>query len=91
MSQTEYEVVIAEFIRSKGITCRPTVCLVLTQGSASVADQMALRRRAELREQSHQKKMRILDDSCLYSIGVMKCEVAPMKQHLNRSSRSRAR
>jgi hypothetical protein len=49
MPRTEYEVAIAEFIRSNGITRCPTVCLAPTQVSVSVSDQMALWRRAELR------------------------------------------
>ena len=68
MSQTEYETAVAEFIRSKGITRCPTICLAPTQGFLSIADQMALRRRAELREQRRQEKMRIFNHSCLHSI-----------------------
>ena len=47
MSQTEYDAAVAEFIRSKGITRCPTVCLVPTQGSVATRDRIALRRRAE--------------------------------------------
>lgn len=56
MSQTEYETAVAEFIRSKGITRCPTVCLVPTQGSVSVADRMALRQRAQQLEELRQPK-----------------------------------
>jgi hypothetical protein len=62
MSETEYETAIAEFIRSKGITRSPTVCLAPTQASASVSDRMTLRRRAEQREELRREKLRILSD-----------------------------
>jgi hypothetical protein len=58
MSQTEYEIAIAEFIRSKGITRCPTVCLAPTQGSVGVTDQMTLQRRAEHLEELRQEKLR---------------------------------
>jgi hypothetical protein len=41
---------IAEFILTNGVTRCPTVCLVPTHGSVSLADRLALRRRAEQRE-----------------------------------------
>jgi hypothetical protein len=58
MSQYEYEAAVAEFIRSKGITRCPTVCLAPTQGSVGVPDQMTLRRRAEQLEELRQEKLR---------------------------------
>ena len=57
MSQTEYETAVAEFIRSKGITRCPTVCLAPTQGSVAVADRMALQRRAEQLEELRQARI----------------------------------
>jgi hypothetical protein len=47
MSQTEYESAVTEFIRSKGVTRCPTVCLAPTQGTVATCDRLALRRRAE--------------------------------------------
>jgi hypothetical protein len=47
MSRAEYDAAIAEFIRNRGITRCPTVCLAPTKGSVSVADQIVLRRREE--------------------------------------------
>jgi hypothetical protein len=58
MSQYEYEAAVAEFIRSKGITRCPTVCLAPTQGSVGVTDQMTLRRRAEQRDELRQERLR---------------------------------
>ena len=57
MSQPEYEAAVAEFIRSKGITRCPTVCLAETQGSVAAADRAALRRRAERLEELRQAKI----------------------------------
>jgi hypothetical protein len=68
MSQTEYETAVAEFIRSKGITRCPTVCLAPTQGSVSVVDRTASRRRAERLEELRQEKARILSDQYLRSV-----------------------
>jgi hypothetical protein len=58
MSQTEYEAAVAAFIRSKGITRCPTVCLAPTHGSVAATDRMALRRRAEHLEEVRQEKLR---------------------------------
>jgi hypothetical protein len=58
MSQTEYEAAVAEFIRSKGLTRCPTVCLAPTQGSVAVGDRIALRQRAEYREELRQERIR---------------------------------
>jgi hypothetical protein len=56
MSETEYQAAVAEFIRSKGITRCPTVCLAPTQGSVDLSDQIALRRCAERLEERRQQK-----------------------------------
>jgi hypothetical protein len=65
MSQSEYETAVAEFIRSKGITRCPTVCLAPTQGSVAVTDRVALRLRAEQLEMSREEKMRRANASFL--------------------------
>jgi len=67
MSQSEHEITVAEFIRSKGITRCPTVCVAPTQGSVGVSDRMALRRRAEQREELRREKLRIPSDPRLCS------------------------
>ncbi|GEM_PF-3019198 len=54
----DYEAEIAAFIRAKGVTRCPTVCLVPTQGSTDPADRAALRRRTEHREALRQEKAR---------------------------------
>jgi hypothetical protein len=47
MSQSEYEAAVAAFIQTNGVTRCPTACVVRTQGTVSLADQEALRRRAD--------------------------------------------
>jgi len=42
MSQNEYDVAIAEFMRKKGITRCPTACAVPTHAALSDADRAAL-------------------------------------------------
>ena len=59
MSQAEYEIAVAEFIRSKGITRCPTVCLAPTQGSVTVTDRLALQRRARRLEELRQVKVQV--------------------------------
>jgi len=58
MSQTEQEAAVTEFIRSKGVTRCPTVCLAPTQGTVATCDRLALRRRAEQLEALRQEKLR---------------------------------
>jgi len=52
----DYEVVIAEFIRTKGITRCPTACVSPTQGSIDAADQAALEKHAVAQERLRQAK-----------------------------------
>lgn len=48
--------VIAEFIRTKGITRCPTACVVATQGSVSAADRAALEEYATARDRVRREK-----------------------------------
>ena len=52
MSQhdTEYAAAVAEFMRKKGVTRCPTVCVVPTRASTTEADRAALRNYNEARE-----------------------------------------
>ncbi len=58
MSQGEYEAAVAEFLRKKGVTRCPTVCLAPTHTEISPADRAALSRREaaldERREKLHE-------------------------------------
>ena len=50
------EAVIAEFIRTKGITRCPTACVLPTQGSIDAADRVALEQHAVAQERVRQTK-----------------------------------
>ena len=50
------ETVIAEFIRTKGITRCPTACVLPTQGSVDEADRAALEEHATAQERSRRAK-----------------------------------
>jgi hypothetical protein len=50
------QAVIAEFIRTKGITRCPTACVVPTQGSVSAADRAALEEYAMARDRVRREK-----------------------------------
>jgi hypothetical protein len=52
----EYDTVIAEFIRTKGITRCPTACVLPTQGSVDEADRAALEEHATVQERSRRAK-----------------------------------
>ena len=54
--RSDYEAVIAEFIRTKGITRGPTACVLPTQGSIDAADQAALEKHAVAQERLRQAK-----------------------------------
>ena len=50
MHETEREAVVAEFIRSNGITRCPTACVSSTQASVGAADRAALEEYALVRD-----------------------------------------
>jgi hypothetical protein len=50
------EAVIAEFIRTRGITRCPTACVLPTQGAVGAADRAALEAHAVAQERSRQAK-----------------------------------
>ena len=54
--RSDYESVIAEFIRTKGVTRCPTACVLPTQGSIDPADQAALEKHAVAQERLRQTK-----------------------------------
>ena len=51
MPETDCEGVVAEFIRTKGITRCPTACVLPTQGLVAAADRIALEEHAIARDQ----------------------------------------
>jgi len=52
----DYDTVIAEFIRTRGITRCPTACVLPTQGSVDPADRIALEEHATEQERSRRAK-----------------------------------
>jgi hypothetical protein len=54
--RSDYEAVIAEFIRTKGITRCPTACVLPTQGSIDAADRVALEQHAVAQERVRQAR-----------------------------------
>jgi len=57
MSSSEYEAVVAAFIRSNGVTRCPTACLVRTQASVPAADRAALEQYEAERAQSRRTSL----------------------------------
>ena len=56
MHETEREAVVAEFIRSNGITRCPTACVSPTQASVGAADRAALEEYALVRDRLRHAK-----------------------------------
>jgi len=56
MLETDCEAVVAEFIRTKGITRCPTACVLPTQGLVAAADRAALEDYAAVRDRSRQAR-----------------------------------
>jgi hypothetical protein len=56
ISDLDHEAVIAEYIRTKGVTRCPTACVVPTQGSVDKADQAALEAYAVTRDRQRREK-----------------------------------
>ncbi len=64
MSQSDYESAVAEFLRKKGVTRCPTVCVAPTHTEISAADRAVLSRREaaleERREMLHETWRRVI-------------------------------
>jgi hypothetical protein len=56
VSYNDCEAVIAEYIRTKGVTRCPTACVVPTQGSVGAADRAALEQYAVTRDRNRREK-----------------------------------
>ena len=53
---SDFDTVVAEFIRTRGITRCPTACVLPTQGSVDAADRAALEEHATVQERSRRAK-----------------------------------
>jgi hypothetical protein len=67
MNEQEHEAAVAAFIRAKGVTRCPTVCVVRTQGSVAEADRAALRRRDDAIEAQREERHR---QAALHRLGI---------------------
>ena len=60
MSETDYEAAVAAFLRSKGVTRCPTVCVVPTQATVGEADRAAYRDYVAAQEAARAEKLKAL-------------------------------
>ena len=58
ISETEYAMAVAEFLRKRSVTRCPTACVVPTRASVTEADCAALRNHDAAREAARQAKLR---------------------------------
>jgi hypothetical protein len=60
MSEDDYEAAVAAFLRTKGVTRCPTVCVVPTQATVAEADRAAYRDYVAAREAARLEKQKTL-------------------------------
>ena len=60
MSEADYEAVVAAYLRTKGVTRCPTVCVVPTQATVAEADRAAYRDYVAAKEAARAEKMKTL-------------------------------
>jgi hypothetical protein len=60
MSEADYEAAVAEFLRTKGVTRCPTVCVVPTQATVAEADRAAYRDYVAAKEAARLEKQKTL-------------------------------
>ena len=67
MTQQEHDAAVAAFIRSKGVTRCPTVCVVPTHASVAESDRQTLRARDE--QVDARREQRKLREAAMYRFG----------------------
>ena len=60
MSEADYEAAVAAYLRTKGVTRCPTVCVVPTQATVAEADRAAYRDYVETKEAARLQKQKTL-------------------------------
>ena len=60
MSEADYEAAVAEFLRTKGVTRCPTVCVVPTQATVAETDRAAYRDYVAAKEAARLEKQKTL-------------------------------
>ena len=58
MSDSDYQAAVAAFLRTKGVTRCPTVCVVPTQATTTEADRAAYRDHIAAREAARLEKLK---------------------------------
>ncbi len=61
MSEADYEAAVSAFLRTKGVTRCPTVCVVPTQATIAEADRAAYRDYVAAREAARLEKLKALE------------------------------
>ena len=62
MSEADYEAAVAEFLRTKGVTRCPTVCVVPTQATVAEADRAAYRDYVAAKEAARLEKQKTIQE-----------------------------
>ena len=62
MSEADYEAAVAEFLRTKGVTRCPTVCVVPTQATVAEADRAAYRNCVAAKEAARLAKQKTIQE-----------------------------
>jgi hypothetical protein len=60
MSEADYEAAVAAFLRTKGVTRCPTVCVIPTQATVAEADRAAYRDHVATQEAARAEKLKTL-------------------------------
>ena len=60
MSEADYEAAVAAFLRTKGVTRCPTVCVIPTQATVAEADRAAYRDHVAAQEAARSEKLKTL-------------------------------
>ena len=60
MSEADYEAAVAAFLRTKGVTRCPTVCVIPTQATVAEADRTAYRDHVAAQEAARAEKLKTL-------------------------------
>jgi hypothetical protein len=60
MSEADYEAAVAAFLRTKGVTRCPTVCVIPTQATVAEADRAAYRDHVAAQDAARAEKLKTL-------------------------------
>jgi hypothetical protein len=89
MSEADYEAAVAAFLRTKGVTRCPTVCVVPTQATVAEADRAAYRDYVAAKEAARLEKLKTLQQILHLSPAPPMNAKLPVRLH-NHSARRRS-